>query len=49
MGKTKESKISTTDQTFREKFLIYGDGKLLCESEPITMGHYTELSADVTG
>ena len=49
VGKTKESKISTTDQTFKEKFLIYGDGKLLCESEPITMGHYTELSADVTG
>ena len=49
VGKTKEKHISVDDQRMTEIFRIYGDGKLLAESEPIAMGHYTALSADVTG
>lgn len=47
VGKTKEKNISVDNQDMTEKFLIYGDGKLLCESEPIAMGHYTALWADI--
>ena len=49
VGKTKEKSISSDDQNLTEIFRIYGDGKLLTESEPIAQGHYTALSADITG
>ena len=49
MGKTKEKNISVDNQDMTEIFLIYGDGRLLCKSEPVAMGHYTALSADIRG
>ena len=49
VGKTKEKNISVDNQDMTEIFLIYGDGRLLCKSEPVAMGHYTALSADIKG